>query len=279
MYLISRANAEKEPKSAASSETSTDSFPSGTLDLLKNEHARSRMTEISLTILTQHDFFPSLSDLITKVGPETEVHHAESLKALEEQCSGPKTPFRLIAFCTDVIVPPSLLSQFKGGAYNFHPGPRTYPGIFPSCFAIYEGVKEFGSTCHRMTEEIDTGEIVGTNSFPIPDDVDRFGLDQLSLKSVMGLFESLAPEIVQESGLLTPTGETWQGPPRTRKDFNALCDLPDDIDQTEFERRYRAVGEGPYHALSFRRFGHRFTLNNIRDDKAVYRGGKPTAQA
>ena len=38
---------------------------------------------------------------------------------------------RLIAFTTDVIVPPDILDHLGFGAYNFHPGLLTFPAGLP----------------------------------------------------------------------------------------------------------------------------------------------------
>jgi len=235
------------------------------------------MTDISILLLSEGTFLSGLQDLVQQAGPQTKVYFAENLDQLKERCLISPHPYRLVAFCTDVIVPGPMLDIFRGGAYNFHPGPPSYPGIFPSCFAIYDQVREFGVTAHRMTEDIDAGEIVATKSFAIPGDIERFTLDQIALKSLIELFGEISPQLVLNENFLDPSGDQWTGPVRTRKNFEALCELPERIDQTEFQRRYRAVGEGPNHALTFMRFGHRFNLDNNRDDETTYIGGKPNA--
>src|ERR1700721_4521705 len=44
---------------------------------------------------------------------------------------------RLIAFVTAEIVPPSVLARLGYGAFNFHPGPPSYPGWAPPLFCLY----------------------------------------------------------------------------------------------------------------------------------------------
>ena len=61
---------------------------------------------------------------------------------------------RLIAFVTPVIVPKSILALIGYGAFNFHPGPPTYPGWAPAHFALYDQAAEFGATVHAMVEQI-----------------------------------------------------------------------------------------------------------------------------
>ena len=76
---------------------------------------------------------------------------------------------RLIAFCTSVIVPAEVLDAVMAPAYNFHPGPPTYPGSHVASFAIYDGADMFGATAHEMAAKVDSGPIVGVEWFQVPD--------------------------------------------------------------------------------------------------------------
>ena len=96
----------------------------------------------------------------------------------------------------------------------------------------------------------------------------------LAFQSVMRLFERLAPALADSEKQLTPNGEAWRGKSRRKADFLKLCELPVDVSEAEFLRRYRAVGEGPDHALSISIFGHRFKLDNQRSNEAIFRGGQ-----
>ena len=234
------------------------------------------MDDASLVLLTDSDFAPALETTLLEAQPNTAIAPVSTLSELDKFVSANKNQNRLVAFCTDVIVPPKLLKQFDLGAYNFHPGPPEYPGLFPSCFAIYEGVSEFGTTAHTMTDEIDAGEIVGTDYFDIEPDIDRFTLDGMAFQSVMRLFRLLAPKLTNLESNLATNGESWRGKARRKKDFLQLCELPPGVTESEFSRRYRAVGEGPYHALTLSLFGHRFKLSSEREDDPVFRGGQPS---
>ncbi len=64
----------------------------------------------------------------------------------------------------------------------------------------------------------------------------------------------------------------WSGPVRTKTDFDALCRLPSDVTVDQFAHRYRAIGEGPHHALDIEIFGHRFKLDNRRNNDVVRAG-------
>lgn len=236
------------------------------------------MERPTLIILTDPVF---QLQLITEVRTKCDesdltVRALETLSSLSAALDQAKGQTRLIAFCTGTIVPAATLKRFDSGAYNFHPGPPEYPGIFPSCFAIYEDAKTFGATAHQMTDRVDEGEIIGTQSFPLSRTMNRLSLDKLALDNVLLLFRHLLPRLIDLANEIPSSGDSWRGQARTKKDFNALCELPSDSSQDEFDRRYRAVGEGPDHALSIRLFGQRFRLNNDHAGDTVVRGGLST---
>jgi methionyl-tRNA formyltransferase len=87
---------------------------------------------------------------------------------------------RLIAFVTPEIVSQSILERLGYGAFNFHPGPPSYPGWAPAHFALYEGATEFGATAHVMVEQVDAGPIIDVALFPIPADISVLGLEGLA---------------------------------------------------------------------------------------------------
>jgi methionyl-tRNA formyltransferase len=234
------------------------------------------MNQSTLIILTERGFLATLEAVIESLNfpHKPQIKTAETLQDIETALSNVTGPCRLVAFCTGVIIPNPVLKALSSGAYNFHPGPPAYPGLFPSCFAIYDGAEIFGATAHRMTEQVDGGEIVGTRLASLMPWADRLAADTLAFECVTKLFARLAPDLLNLEAPLVPSGEVWSGRARTRKDFEDLCQLPSDLSEEEFQKRYRAVGEGPDHALTLTLFGHRFKLDNNRDQETVVRGGK-----
>lgn len=67
-------------------------------------------------------------------------------------------------------LPATLLRVAPLGSYNFHPSllPR-HRGSFSAPWAILEGDRETGVTCHYMTEELDAGDIVDQVTIPVLD--------------------------------------------------------------------------------------------------------------
>ena len=66
-----------------------------------------------------------------------------------------------------MIVPAEILNALPSPAYNFHPGPPDYPGIFPSVYALYDGAAAFGVTLNEMIREVDAGPIIAVERFAV----------------------------------------------------------------------------------------------------------------
>jgi methionyl-tRNA formyltransferase len=224
-----------------------------------------------LILLTEPAFADAVAAPLRAQGADVEV--AATLADLARAGTAGDPDCRLISFGSGVIVPSVILEGLAGPAYNFHPGPPQYPGLFPSVFALYDQVTEFGVTLHEMAAKVDSGAIVAAMNFPVPPAWDRLALDTATFGALLRLLEHMAPKLVDVRTPLPRLKQSWQPPRRTRKDFDALCALPENATTEEFARRYRAVGEGPEHALSFTRFGRIFRLES--QGEHVVRGGQP----
>ena len=172
--------------------------------------------EIFMTVLSTHN--PSL----TIIPVET----LSDLNALEPDTLASA---RLIAFVTGVIVPAKLLDQLGFGAYNFHPGPPSYPGFAPAHFALDRRAAEFGATAHVMAARVDEGPIVGVEMFAIPQGTSVIGLEGMAYARLSYLFWSLAAELAISSAPLAPLPLSWSGNKTTRRDYAAMCDIAQDI--------------------------------------------------
>ena len=229
-----------------------------------------------IILITQREFASALAQKFQSVAPDLRIEFAWSLEeivnAVDQQSKYP----RIISFGSDIIVPADILNRLTSPAYNFHPGPPAYPGIFPSVFALYDRAAQFGITLHEMAPRIDSGAIVAVDTFSIPKEWDRLQLDTATFNSLQDLLSRTAPQLAHIDEPLPTTSNTWTGALRTRKEFEDLCHLPENTSESEFARRYRAIGEGPEHVLTITRFGRVFRLMNIRNS-AVVRGGQPTS--
>ncbi len=226
-----------------------------------------------LILLTQPEFADTIARPLRAQAPAVNLQVAATLPELEAALIQGIQNTRLISFGSGVIVPAAILGRLSGPAYNFHPGPPNYPGIFPSVFALYDGATRFGVTLHEMAAQVDSGPIVAVERFSVAPTWDRLALDTATFAALLAMLERLTPALADVTTPLVRIAQTWSGVRRSRKDFNALCRLPDDTTAEEFTRRYRAVGEGPEHALSFTRFGRTFRLESAGQN--VVRGGQP----
>lgn len=95
-------------------------------------------------------------------------YEAPKIQALFQQLSGISEPTLLISAINPRILPAIVLSNPFLTAINCHQAllPR-HPGRNAEMWAIFEGDKEAGITWHRLTAEVDSGEILIQKSFPL----------------------------------------------------------------------------------------------------------------
>ena len=224
-----------------------------------------------LILLTEPEFKDPLAARLAAPGVILDL--APTLAELDRLLAAGPTGTRLFSVGAGFIVPPRILQALDGPAYNLHPGPPAYPGIFPSVFALDDQAPRFGITLHEMTAKVDDGAIVAVDTYDILPEWNRLALDSATFGAMINMIERLAPALTDISLPLPRLDVPWSGAKRTRKDFDALCLLPENADAALFARRLRAVGEGPNHALALTRFGRAFRLI-AEDQTAVVRAGQ-----
>ncbi|KWV49953.1 methionyl-tRNA formyltransferase [Bradyrhizobium macuxiense] len=180
---------------------------------------------------------------------------AEDLAAIELEVL---RDARLLAFTTSVIVPADILAALGHGAYNFHPGPPQYPGWAPAHFALYDGARMFGTTAHLMAERVDSGPIIGVESFIIPDKISVRGLEQMAYVRLAHLFWRMSRELARNPAPLAELPIAWCGVKSTRQMYREMCELPAGISASELTRRIRAFHD------DFRDIPLTFSVHGIR---------------
>jgi methionyl-tRNA formyltransferase len=215
-----------------------------------------------IVLLTGDREAPHLAAHLRGHAPDVNVRHVATRAALDESFAVPVPGRRLIAFTTNVIVPGRYLAACEHGGYNFHPGPPSYPGVYPESFATWENAPRFGATAHRMLKQVDAGPIVATEWFDVPPGCGRMHLATLAFEALVRLFGVLADPLMNSDAFLPESGEAWTGTTRLRSEFDALCRIEPGIDAAEYKRRYRAFGEGPFQDLHVMIHGHRFKIDN-----------------
>jgi methionyl-tRNA formyltransferase len=177
---------------------------------------------------------------------------------------------RLIAFTSGAIVPPQVLHALGHGAYNFHPGPPAYPGWAPAHFALYERTRVFGATAHMMTERVDSGPIIGTETFIVPNGISVRELEQIAYVRLAYLLWRLAKDLATQPEPLQVLPIRWSTQKSTRRMYASMCDIPADISKDELDRRMRAFHD------DFRGMTPTVTLHGIKFQAVA---GAPTTAA
>ena len=107
------------------------------------------------------------------------------------------------------VLPDAVLDQVDT-AINFHDGPLPgYAGLNVTTWALLAGEREHAVTWHLMTADVDAGEVVATETFPIEDDDTAFSLNARCYEAALSTFPDIAGAVA--TGTLTthpqPAGE------------------------------------------------------------------------
>ncbi len=213
----------------------------------------------------------ALGKLLKIHNPSLSFRNALTLNDLHAIETGVLREARLIGFATGVIVPHQILDTLGHGAYNFHPGPPHYPGWAPAHFAIYDGAHTFGATMHEMAALVDSGAIVGVESFDVPADIGVNELERIAYLRMAHLFWRNARDIACLSERLPILPISWSGTKSTQRMYREHCEIPTDIDAPEFRRRLRAFSD------DFRAIPLTVTLHGIRFQHECMKSHKPSA--
>ena len=197
----------------------------------------------TIILLTSAVGWPIFMTVLSAHNPGLTIVSVETLTDLNALEPDTLARARLIAFVTGVIVPANVLDQLGYGAYNFHPGPPTYPGWAPAHFALYERATEFGATAHVMVARVDEGPIVAVEMFSIPPSASVASLEGMAYERLAYLFWTLAIQLATCSDPLAQLPLRWSGTKNTRRGYAAICDIPPDITRDELNLRINVFGE------------------------------------
>jgi methionyl-tRNA formyltransferase len=151
----------------------------------------------------------------------------------------------IISYLSRWIVPAKVLDKAQKGAINFHPAPPEYPGVGCLNFALYEDVKEYGTTCHYMAPKVDAGPIIKVKRFPVLPEDTVSTLLQRTYEHQYDVFLEVIDLMVLKKALPL-ANEHWSLTCHTRKDLNALAELNIRMTPQEIKRRIRATNYGPW---------------------------------
>lgn len=174
------------------------------------------------------------------------------------------------------ILPVRVLEMAPRGAFNFHPAllPR-HRGSYSAPWAIIEGDRTTGATCHRMIERVDAGGIVDTLPVSVEMNDTGMSLYYKLVDAVVALFEQVVRQA--ECGPLETRPQ--QGP----ASFH-LRKIPCDgvIDpawaRDRIERFIRALNFPPWPPAAAVIDGVRHPVRNIEEyDEVLAEVGGPVA--
>ena len=146
----------------------------------------------------------------------------------------------IISYLSRWILPTKVLDNAKIAAINFHPASPNYPGIGCNNFALYNEEAKFGVTCHHMHQEVDTGPIINTKSFPIYEGDTVASLLMRTYDFQLTLFYEIM-NILLSGEKLPISSEKWARKPFTRKQFNDLIKIEPHMSKEEINKRVRAT--------------------------------------
>jgi methionyl-tRNA formyltransferase len=185
----------------------------------------------------------ALTALLQEHNPDLSFHCALTRDDLTGLESDLLRQARLVSFTSGVIVPRTLLRQLGHGAYNFHPGPPQYPGWAPAHFALYDDARTFGATAHAMEVRVDSGPIIGAESFAIPENISVRELERIAFERLAHLFWRMSREIACGPGVLPALPISWSGTKSTKRMYRELCEIPPGVGAAELKRRIRAFDD------------------------------------
>lgn len=185
---------------------------------------------------------------------------------------------RLVSFTTSVIVPAAVLDQLGYGAYNFHPGPPTYPGWAPAHFALYERAEDFGCTMHRMLERVDAGPIIEVDVFAIPPGTSVAGLEEMTYTRLVQMFWRMARALATQSAPLIERAVRWGNNRHSRDAYARICNIPLTISQDELKHRIDVFGTDHFGIVpSIDLHGFQFRVVMPEDESVAGEGAKVEA--
>ena len=150
-------------------------------------------------------------------------------------------------------IPTSLLAKARLAAVNFHPSLPEYRGSGGYCWALYDEREHYGVTVHHMSSELDQGEIISVETFPIEQADNLHSLSEktsiFSVSVVKNFFSDLVAlddnQIMTKLHPETSQGR-WKGPVRKISEVNAMKLIDDSLSVSEIDKRIRA-----FHCLKY----------------------------
>jgi len=116
-----------------------------------------------------------------------------------------------ISILYDKILKQSEIDKARDYCLNFHIADATkYRGCYPLYHAIRNGEREYGVTCHKITTDIDKGDIYKIAKILIHEDDTAFSLNLRTVPITKQLFSEVVNKIVDDIPLAFYKNDTFR---------------------------------------------------------------------
>lgn len=202
------------------------------------EHAEDMGGEVIGVLTNQkRDDAACITDICTK-------HNIPLIPSLDEYLKLPHVDILISVQYHEILKKPHI-EKADQIAINLHMAPvPEYRGCNQFSFAIIDGVKEFGTTIHRLEEGIDSGDIIAEKRFPIPDDIFVMDLYDMTYKHSVTLFQEQIEAIIKGDITLTPQASFAGKRPTSihyRNEIETIKQIDLDWPQEKIKRHVRAT--------------------------------------
>ena len=135
---------------------------------------------------------------------------------------------RIFCFKADLVLDRHTLGQASKTAINFHPSIPQYRGIGGYDYVIHENGPEFGVTCHHITPQIDAGQIIDVQRFPVSPSESVVSLRERTAAHCLLMFYNIV-HLIRIGADLPKSVEMWGPKLYTRamlKEFYRTSSMP-----------------------------------------------------
>lgn len=211
---------------------------------------------------------PSVAALADALGLKWTTDGVESFLALATEFR----PDIMFSVYYRRILSQDILDIPRLGSFNFHPSllPK-HRGCFSAPWAIIDGDRVTGVTCHRMTEKVDAGEIIDREDVTIAETETGLSLYDKLVNTTASLFVRVLDRA--ETGSLEGTPQEGEGSFHRREvPFDGLIDAQ--WPRARIDRFIRALYFPPYHPATVLVDGHRSTVRTIEQYDRLMRNAE-----
>jgi methionyl-tRNA formyltransferase len=170
----------------------------------------------------------------------------------------------VVSFLFWKVIRAPLIELPRLGCLNFHPAPLPdLRGVGGYNVAVLEGWPEWGASAHFVAEQLDTGDLVAVERFPIEPEVETaLSLDLKTQPRLLDLFRRVIDRAL--AGQPLPREPQGEGRYVSRAEFEELRRVPPDASPEQVERQIRAFWYPPYPGATLEVAGREVTLVDER---------------